>query len=53
MLPSGVRRSTWRFVIDTMSIDPSGIQPSPDGRSSIVHSVRTSPESDTDFTACA
>ena len=53
IVPFGARRSTWRLVIETISIDPSGIQPSPEGRSSMVNSIRTSPASDTDFTAAA
>ncbi len=51
--PSAVRRRTWRLVMETISMEPSGIQPSPEGRSSISNSTRTSPASDTDFTACA
>src|SRR5271165_1159763 len=53
ILPSGERRSTRRRVMDTISIEPSGIQPRPDGASSISNSTRTSPSGDTDLTALA
>jgi hypothetical protein len=48
-----VRRRSWRLVIETISIEPSGIQPRPEGWSSISNSVRRSPARDTDFTAWA
>jgi hypothetical protein len=52
-LPPRERLSTRREVIATISIEPSGIQPSPDGASSISNSTRTSPAGDTDLTALA
>jgi len=30
MCPSGVRRNSCRFIIDTMSMEPSGIHPNPE-----------------------
>jgi hypothetical protein len=37
----------------TISIEPSGIHPRPDGWSSISNSVRMSPANETDLTAWA